>query len=237
MKNIKTFEGFFDFFKKKKKLGPVKLSDIRDCLLDLTDDDRILNSIEDEAFLIDFSRPECTNISAGGFNEHYQTEWVDLNYTWEVYKAAIDTDWESLPTVRELEVRFGEEESSGLINRYKNFSMNENAEEIDSIFKALGMRATRNIVKSGVRHLTYSKWLEDVDFDIFLDGDSIKVNNKSINMTELKDIIKSEFYDDIADELEYYLDLKQKGVRKADSNIKKIAKIFGISDIEDFIYR
>lgn len=181
--------------------------------------------------------PECTNISAGGFNEHYNTEWVDLNYTWEVYKAVIDTDWESLPTVRELEVRFGEEESSGLINRYKNFSMNKNAEEINSIFKALGMRATRNIVKSGVRHLTYSKWLEDVDFDIFLDGGSIKVNNKSINMNELKDIIKSEFYDDIADELEYYLDLKQKGVKNADSNLKKIAKIFGISDIEDFIYR
>ena len=28
MRNIKTFEGFFDFFKKKKKLYPVKLSDI-----------------------------------------------------------------------------------------------------------------------------------------------------------------------------------------------------------------
>lgn len=48
MRNIKTFEGFFDFFKKKKKLYPVKLSDIRDCLLDLTDEDKILNSIEAE---------------------------------------------------------------------------------------------------------------------------------------------------------------------------------------------
>ena len=48
MVNLKTFEGFFDFLKKKRKLDPVKLSDIRDCLLDLTDEDRILNSIEDE---------------------------------------------------------------------------------------------------------------------------------------------------------------------------------------------
>ena len=25
---------------------------------------------------------ECTNISVGGFDEHYKTEWVDLNYTY-----------------------------------------------------------------------------------------------------------------------------------------------------------
>ena len=179
--------------------------------------------------------PECTNISAGGFNEHYNTEWVDLNYTWEVYKAAIDTDWESLPTVRELEVRFGEEESKGIVNRYKNFSMNKNFEEISSIFTLLGMRSTRNILKSGVRHITYSKWLEDVDFDIYLSGGSIKVNNKELSMSQLKDLIKDEFYDDIADELEYYLDLKSKGVKKSDDSINKICKIFNISDVSKFL--
>jgi hypothetical protein len=179
--------------------------------------------------------PECTNISAGGFNEHYNTEWVDLNYTWEVYKAAIDTDWESLPTVRELEVRFGEEESKGIVNRYKNFSMSKNSEEINSIFSLLGMRSTRNILKDGVRHITYSKWLEDVDFDIFLSGGSIKVNNKDLSMSQLKDLIKDEFYDDIADELEYYLDLKSKGVKKSDDSINKICKIFNINDVSKFI--
>jgi hypothetical protein len=179
--------------------------------------------------------PECTNISAGGFNEHYNTEWVDLNYTWEVYKAAIDTDWESLPTVRELEVRFGEEESKGIVNRYKNFSMSKNSEEINSIFTLLGMRSTRNILKNGVRHITYSKWLEDVDFDIFLSGGSIKVNNKDLSMSQLKDLIKDEFYDDIADELEYYLDLKSKGVKKSDDSINKICKIFNINDVSKFL--
>ena len=179
--------------------------------------------------------PECTNISAGGFNEHYNTEWVDLNYTWEVYKAAIDTDWESLPTTRELEVRFGEEETKGIVNRYKNFSMSKNSEEINSIFSLLGMRSTRNILKDGVRHITYSKWLEDVDFDIFLSGGSIKVNNKDLSVPQLKDLIKDEFYDDIADELEYYLDLKSKGVKKSDDSINKICKIFNINDVSKFL--
>lgn len=45
--------------------------------------------------------PECTNISAGGWNEHYNTEWVDLGYTKKVAEAACKIDWESLPVKRE----------------------------------------------------------------------------------------------------------------------------------------
>lgn len=46
---------------------------------------------------------ECTNISAGGWNEHYKSEWVDLSYTKKVAEAACKMDWESLPVVREVE--------------------------------------------------------------------------------------------------------------------------------------
>jgi hypothetical protein len=94
----------------------------------------------DTAVFMD-SIPECTNISAGGFNEHYKTEWVDLNYTYEVYKAAIDVDWESLTTKREFEERFHEEETKGIVNRFKNFTLNKNFEEIKSIFKLLEMNS------------------------------------------------------------------------------------------------
>jgi hypothetical protein len=79
------------------------------------------------------------------------------------------------------------------------------------------------------------EWLEDVDFDIFLSGGSIKVNNKDLSMSQLKDLIKDEFYDDIADELEYYLDLKSKGVKKSDDSINKICKIFNINDVSKFL--
>ena len=48
MKNIKTYEGFFDFLKKKKKVSnePVYIDDIKECLLDLTEEPRIINSID-----------------------------------------------------------------------------------------------------------------------------------------------------------------------------------------------
>ena len=44
MKNIKTYEGFFDFFKKKEKIK-VSFNDIMDCLYDLTDETRIKNQL------------------------------------------------------------------------------------------------------------------------------------------------------------------------------------------------
>jgi hypothetical protein len=49
MKNIKTYEGFFDFFKKKNKEvsnEPVYLDDIKECLYDLTEDTRFDNSLD-----------------------------------------------------------------------------------------------------------------------------------------------------------------------------------------------
>jgi hypothetical protein len=43
---IKTYEGFFDFLKKKKKnVEPVYLDDIKECLLDLTEDLRVTNTL------------------------------------------------------------------------------------------------------------------------------------------------------------------------------------------------
>lgn len=48
MKNIKTYEGFFDFLKKKKKVSnePVYIDDIKECLLDLTEDPRVDHSLD-----------------------------------------------------------------------------------------------------------------------------------------------------------------------------------------------
>lgn len=45
MKSIKTYEGFFDFFKKKEKKPPVQFDDLMECLYDLTDESRIRNEL------------------------------------------------------------------------------------------------------------------------------------------------------------------------------------------------
>lgn len=50
MKNIKTYEGFFDFLNKKEKKD-VYIDDIRSCLDDLVDENRIDSEIRYESFV------------------------------------------------------------------------------------------------------------------------------------------------------------------------------------------
>ena len=61
-------------------------------------------------------------------------------------------DWESLPTVRELEDRFSEDSEEIRVNPYGNFVQNKNLKEIEDIFDLLGLSATRNTLKSGVKN-------------------------------------------------------------------------------------
>jgi hypothetical protein len=179
---------------------------------------------------------ECTNISAGGFNEHYTNEWVDLNYTYQVYQTALEMDWESLPTVRELEDRFSQdEEESTIVDNRSKFIQDKNVKDITNIFSLLGMKATRNTLKSGVRHITFSKWLEDVDFDIYLKGDKIIINDKESTLSELRLEIMKFFKDDILDELYYYIDLYKKEVKGADKKIVSLMRAFDQKDLNDFI--
>lgn len=49
MKNIKTYEGFFDFLKKKEK-KVVSFDDVMECLYDLTDERRIQNELNGDRF-------------------------------------------------------------------------------------------------------------------------------------------------------------------------------------------
>ena len=49
MKNIKTYEGFFDFLKKKEK-KVVSFDEVMECLYDLTDETRIKNELNDARF-------------------------------------------------------------------------------------------------------------------------------------------------------------------------------------------
>lgn len=171
--------------------------------------------------------PECTNLSAGGFNEHYKNEWVDLNYTYEVYKTALDVNWESLPTVRELEVRFSEEDSkSSKIFKYDLFLQKQTLKKIFNLFKSVELRNTRNVLKDGVRHLTFSKWLEDYDLDVYLKGNKIIIDNKKLSIDDLKNYILKEFKDDIIENINYYIDEYKNGDEESIELIIEILSIF-----------
>lgn len=164
--------------------------------------------------------PECTNISAGGFFEHFTKEWVDLNYTYEVYLAAKKLNWENLPIKRELQARFSKEE--GKIDKYLGFNNSKIANEIHELMNLLDLSKTRDLSKEGERHLTYSRWLEDFDLDIHLKSGKIVVNDQTMDLNKFKSYLVSEFMEDIKAELDYNRSIKNYKM------VKKIITTFNL---------
>jgi len=67
--------------------------------------------------------PEITNLSCGGFNEHKNTEWVDLVYLEKLANVAIKIDWESLPASRDP-LKYKPRDKKKVPNRLNNYGIN-----------------------------------------------------------------------------------------------------------------
>jgi len=106
--------------------------------------------------------PECTNISAGGFNEHHTNEWVDLNYTHRVLQTALQVDWESLPVRREIEERFRKGTSRTGISGFLGSQIIDMMSEIEEL------HLSRDYFDGNTRRLTFSTWLRDLDIDVWI---------------------------------------------------------------------
>lgn len=169
--------------------------------------------------------PECTNISAGGFLEHHLEEWVDLNYTYQVYLAAKEINWERLPVFRKLENRFSDDRSvrNKLLN-YIGFNSDKIVKEIDNLMSMIDLSKTRDI-KSGVdRHLTYSRWLEDFDLDVWVKSGNIVVDNVKMNLSQFKSYLVQNFIDDLRAEIEYQKEQGKSGKKR----IAEILRTFNL---------
>jgi hypothetical protein len=171
--------------------------------------------------------PECTNISAGGFNEHYTTEWVDLNYTWNVYLAAKSMDWEALPVVRELENRFSKRDSK--LFDFSKFREDSIVRKIHNIMELIDLKRTRLNQDDEKTHITYSKWLEDFDLDIIVKGEKIFIGDINMTIESFTKWIFMNFENEIISEIYYNM--------KDDKLIKTYKSIFGDSKINDIIIR
>lgn len=141
--------------------------------------------------------PECSNISAGGFNEHHKNEWVDLNYTYNVFQTALQIDWEALPVKRELETE--ERFNNGVIRTpiYNKFVI----EKLDKVLSEYGFTKTRNLNKNGVQKVTFSLWLDDYELDFYLKDKGIYLDPQLSEKYSLKQILNM-FKDDAAEAVE-----------------------------------
>jgi hypothetical protein len=132
--------------------------------------------------------PECTNLSAGGYKEHYRTEWVDLSYTRKVAEAACNIDWDKLPTIREID-----EITPPVIQNRKVFNkvLVYDIEEILSV-KYDHLWTNKKRFLNGVDdYMLFNSWFEDTnikitpDFKIKLkydDKEQITTNTKGLDL-------------------------------------------------------
>jgi len=134
---------------------------------------------------------ECTNISAGGWDEHYKTEWVDLSYTRKVAEAAIKIDWENLPVVREVK----DYSEIKPITRNINKNVIKKVKDILSRYDLMHTNK-KEFENNHSNTLVFNTWFEEINLRITL-GEDILVQ------IEGKDDINFEFNE--MDKLNLYL--------------------------------
>ena len=108
--------------------------------------------------------PECTNISAGGWNEHYKTEYVDLSYTKKVEEAACKIDWENLPTERKVTYF----EPKYKIEPRHRFSNKSVVKEVKFILNKYDLLHTNTLEYDtyNTDTLVFNTWFEDIGIKV-----------------------------------------------------------------------
>lgn len=128
--------------------------------------------------------PECTNISAGGWNEHYTTEYVDISYTEKLGESALKIDWENLPVSREIK-KFD--------IKVKKFSNKISKKTLENILSLLDKYDHLNTnlpeFSSGSTNvLEFNTWFEDTDVKVKFENNSMYVSFGNKEFLEVKSI-------------------------------------------------
>jgi hypothetical protein len=137
--------------------------------------------------------PECTNISAGGWKEHYNSEWVDLSYTKKVAIAACKVDWENLPTERKVTYF----ESKFKIEPRHRFSNKKLIKEVKSILNKYDLLHTNTLEYDTYNSdtLVFNTWFHEIDVKLtILDDILVHIEGMDDVRFDLTDLKKLNIY-------------------------------------------
>lgn len=204
-----------DFFKKfkravafdRKQTGSVVLRQVArfccsnkfaDTLAEELTDLGITSKADPNAYYTDTATfldiiPECTNISAGGWNEHYKTEYVDLSYTKQVAEAACKIDWENLPTERKV-TYFQPKFNITPRHRFLNKSLIKEVKDILGKYDLLHTN-TLEYDTFNTDTLVFNTFFEDKDIKItILDDILVQIKGQKETRFNFKDVKKLNVY-------------------------------------------
>jgi hypothetical protein len=128
--------------------------------------------------------PEVVNLSIGVWNEHHKNEYVDIEYIEKVAKAAVNINWEKLPTKRTIDFKYEidsrrDVELNNEINSDQNLFKEIFTMMDDLYFVCHEFRSYQNYLsnfKTG-RKYHFTKWHEDEDLEISIKDGVITCND------------------------------------------------------------
>jgi hypothetical protein len=193
----------------------------------------------DSAFFGDLI-PEIVNLSAGVWNEHAKTEYVNIKYIESVAKASVNIKWENLPTVREVNPIYTVDPRKDAPET-KLSSDQELFKEIftildDLYFVCHEFRSYQNYLfnfKPG-RKYHFTKWHEDEDLEISINGGVITCNSNNYNSLDdfkksigIEEMDSNSFYNMLVSEF------TKNGNKLSDAKFNYLLYLKG-GDVDDF---
>lgn len=117
--------------------------------------------------------PECTNISCGVYNEHYNDEYVDIEYVEKLVNDVLKIDWDSITTNRNIK------------QLNNDIITNREYDKINDIFDKYSLINTNKYEYfNGVEDFVeYNGWFEDFNIKIYISGNTFRMVFREYNMT------------------------------------------------------
>ena len=135
--------------------------------------------------------PECTNISIGVWNEHHNTEWVDISYIEKIAEAACKINWESLPTIREPKWWLDEKDHQSDPEFIKKYSKFKNRKNDAKIFQYISdilddenyLLMSRWGFEPG-KEMVFNNWFEESPVKVKVIDNQVTINGQFFPFTK-----------------------------------------------------
>ena len=168
--------------------------------------------------------PECTNISAGGWNEHYKSEFVDIGYTQTLADAALKIDWESLPSIRKVN------DYTINVQKFKDKLSKKTIDVIMDLMDKYDHLHTNKLAFStgNSGELEFNHWFEDTNIKIKFETGKLMLSIDNSKFAPIQSVRELDVA--ISKYLGVYLDEAQNDISIEDDNIIVGEETFKIQD-------
>ena len=149
---------------------------------------------------------ECTNISAGGWNEHHNDEYVDISYLEKTAIAAAKINWEGLPSVRKAKSYVEEkDDDEELTKKYGEFYYRKKDEELFKVVTDIlededFVLMNTNEFKPG-RDMIFNQWFKEIPTRIKIYNGDIFINDQKIGLKFMGELRYLKKYDEVSKKL------------------------------------